>query len=163
PAGDDSLAPGGPGVNAGTASLAGQAAPATDVRFYVRPSGAGYDLGAYEYLQGAAVPTTTLTGPAAGNVGQTLIYLLGVSDPGPPGARSCTSHTFGGAGSAAQTVTGANGPLPTHAFPAAGWFAVVVPAPDPSGHTGPATPFSTPATVPAGGGTLSGTTTVTVS
>src|SRR5262249_36094696 len=46
--GDDRLAPGGPGMDAGTASLGAQAAPGTDNISFPRPSGPRPDLGAYE-------------------------------------------------------------------------------------------------------------------
>ncbi len=54
------LAAGSPGIDKGLASLAGQAAPATDFEGDARPQGNGYDIGADEYASG-----TTVMVPAA--------------------------------------------------------------------------------------------------
>jgi photosystem II stability/assembly factor-like uncharacterized protein len=53
------LAASSPAVDAGTASLGGQAAPTTDLSGNPRPSGAGYDIGAYELQQSTPTPTPT--------------------------------------------------------------------------------------------------------
>jgi Ca2+-binding RTX toxin-like protein len=50
--GDYHLKSGSPGIDAGTANHA----PATDMAGTPRPSGAGYDIGAYEYAAAAATP-----------------------------------------------------------------------------------------------------------
>lgn len=55
---DYRLLAGSPAVDAGTATLGGANAPAVDLAGGARPSGAGYDVGAYELAQAAATPPT---------------------------------------------------------------------------------------------------------
>ncbi len=61
PAGNDyHLAAGSPAIDAGTANLAGDTAPTTDLDGNPRPSGAGYDIGAYEYQSAVTLPPSSL-------------------------------------------------------------------------------------------------------
>jgi len=48
-----------PCINAATDSIPGVEFPTTDILGRKRPSGAGYDIGAYEYQENAVIPTPT--------------------------------------------------------------------------------------------------------
>ncbi len=125
------LAAGSPAIDKGVASLNGKPAPSTDLAANPRPSGNGFDIGAYEYqVAGGNLPpsitsgpnaapnpvtgtTTALTVRATDADGDTLTYTWSVHggpaavgfSPNGTGAAGSTTATFQAAGSYLLQVT----------------------------------------------------------
>jgi hypothetical protein len=84
-------------------------------------------------------PVAGITGPASAVVGQALTYTLAAGESGLPAA---TVYTFqidwDGNGTIDQTVSGLSGTTVSHTYGGVGSYAISVTATDPSGHTSPA-------------------------
>ncbi len=107
---DFHLLAGSPAVDAGTSSVSGANAPAVDMSGTARPSGAGYDIGAYELSQGAAnPPTANNDGYAIGHDHTLTVAAAGVlaNDTSPLG-HPLTAVKVGGPSHGALTLN-ANG------------------------------------------------------
>ncbi len=90
-------------VDAGVSAFNSQNAPTVDLLGNARPSGANWDIGAYELQQSTPAPTLTISGASTGTAGNNYSLTLASSDPDDDSMTSWLVNW--GDGSSAQNVT----------------------------------------------------------
>ena len=138
--GDYTLAAGSPAIDAGTAMLAGDPAPLTDLLGNARPAGKGYDIGCYEFGsspdQPPAIATPASASPSRVTGTTCQLSVLGADD----GGEANLTYTWSLTGTPPAPVTfSANGSnaakVTTATFSSAGSYAFQVSISDAQGLT----------------------------